>query len=97
MLGRGSGRVWWEGGGGGVVLCCVVLCLWWLGGMADSWTREFEEAARLAADIEGRVAEKNDLPPHSSEGIRIASVTRRKLAMLNNKIDRLESLLQSGL
>ena len=64
--------------------------------MADSWTREFQEATRLAEDIEGRIAEKNDLPPHSGEGIRIVSVTRRKLAMLNNKIDRLESLLQSG-
>ncbi|KAG0577015.1 hypothetical protein M758_5G104400 [Ceratodon purpureus] len=64
--------------------------------MADSWTREFQETARLAEDIEGRIAEKNELPPHSSEGIRIVSVTRRKLAMLNNKMDRLESLLQSA-
>jgi len=63
--------------------------------MADSWTKEFQEAARLAEDIDGRVAEKNALPPHSSEGIRIASATRRKLAMLNNKLDRLESLLQN--
>lgn len=68
-----------------------------VGGMADSWTREFQEAARLAEDVDGRIAEKNGLPPHSSEGIRIASVARRKLAVLNNKIDRLESLLQSGL
>lgn len=64
--------------------------------MADSWTKEFQEAARLAGDIEARIAEKNGLPPHSSEGIRIASATRRKLAMLNNKLDRLESLLQNG-
>lgn len=62
--------------------------------MADTWTREFQEAGRLAEDIEGRVAEKNELPPHSSEGVRIASAARRKLAMLNNKADRLESLLQ---
>jgi len=63
--------------------------------MADSWTKEFQEAARLAEDIDARVSEKNALPPHSSEGIRIASATRRKLAMLNNKLDRLESLLQN--
>ncbi|KAG0581268.1 hypothetical protein KC19_4G238300 [Ceratodon purpureus] len=65
--------------------------------MADSWTREFQEAARLAEDVEGRIAEKDGLPPHSSESIQIVSVSRRKLAMLNNKVDRLESLLQSGL
>lgn len=64
--------------------------------MADSWTKEFQEAARLAEDIDGRIAEKNALPPHSGEGIRIASVTRRKLAMLNNKLDRLESLFQKS-
>lgn len=64
--------------------------------MADSWTKEFQEAVRLTEDIEGRIAEKNALPPHSSESIRIVSVTRRKLAMLNNKLDRLESLLQNG-
>lgn len=62
--------------------------------MADSWMKEFQEAARLAEEIEGRIAEKNALPPHSSEGTRIVSVTRRKLAVLNNKLDRLESLLQ---
>lgn len=66
-------------------------------GMAsDSWTKEFQEAARLADDIEGRIAEKNGLAPHSSEGTRIVSATRRKLTMLNTKLDRLESLLQSG-
>jgi len=64
--------------------------------MAESWTREFQEAARLAEDVEVRIAERNGLPPQSSERIRIVSVTRRKLAMLNNKLDRLESLLQSG-
>lgn len=64
--------------------------------MADSWTKEFQEAARVAEEIQGRIAEKNELPPHSSEGTRIASVSRRKLAVLNNKLDRLESLLQSS-
>ena len=64
--------------------------------MADSWTKEFQEAARVAEEIEGRDSEKNALPPHSSEGTRIVSVTRRKLAVLNNKLDRLESLLQSA-
>jgi SYP5 family syntaxin len=63
---------------------------------SDSWTKEFQEAARLADDIEGRIAEKNGLAPHSSEGTRIVSATRRKLTMLNTKLDRLESLLQSG-
>jgi SYP5 family syntaxin len=62
--------------------------------MADSWAREFQEAARLAEDVEGRVAERNALAPHSSEAIRVTSVARRKLAMLSNKVDRLESLLQ---
>jgi SYP5 family syntaxin len=64
--------------------------------MADSWTKEFQEAARVAEEIENRIAEKNALPPHSSEGTRIVSFTRRKLAVLNNKLDRLESLLQSA-
>jgi SYP5 family syntaxin len=64
--------------------------------MADSWTKEFQEAARVVEEIEGRIAEKNELPPHSSKGTRIVSVTRRKLSVLNNKLDRLESLLQSA-
>lgn len=63
--------------------------------MADAWAREFHETALLTEEIDGRIAEKNALPAHSSESIRVVSVSRRKLAVLNNKLDRLESLLQS--
>lgn len=63
---------------------------------SDSWSKEFQEASQLADDIEARIQEKNDFPPHSGEATRIVSATRRKLTMLNTKLDRLESLLQNG-
>lgn len=61
----------------------------------DSWTREFEDAIRLADDIAARIAERNSAAVSSADKSRLTSVIRRKLTMLGTKLDSLHSLLNN--
>ncbi|XP_038718824.1 syntaxin-51-like [Tripterygium wilfordii] len=60
---------------------------------AESWTREFNEASKLAADINGMISGRSSLPPSGPETQRHLSATRRKITILRTKIDTLQTLL----
>uniref|UniRef100_A0A5B6Z5W3 Putative syntaxin-51-like n=1 Tax=Davidia involucrata TaxID=16924 RepID=A0A5B6Z5W3_DAVIN len=60
---------------------------------ADSWVREYNEAAKLADDINGMISEKSSLPASGPESQRHSSAIRRKITILGTRLDSLQSLL----
>ncbi|GAB4851807.1 Syntaxin-52, variant 3 [Ancistrocladus abbreviatus] len=60
---------------------------------SESWMREYNEASKLADEINGMVLEASSLPPTGPQTQRHFSATRRKITILKTKLDTLESLL----
>lgn len=60
---------------------------------SESWMKEYNEAAKLADDINGMIAERSSFPASGPETQRHASATRRKITILGTKLDSLQSLL----
>ncbi|KAL5735833.1 hypothetical protein ACOSP7_030293 [Xanthoceras sorbifolium] len=59
---------------------------------SDSWMKEYNEAIKLADDINGMISERSSLPS-GPETQRHASAIRRKITILGTRLDSLESLL----
>ncbi|CAL5341655.1 unnamed protein product [Camellia sinensis] len=60
---------------------------------ADSWVREYNEAVKLADDINGMISERSSMPGSGPEAQRHASAIRRKITILGTRLDSLQSLL----
>ncbi|XP_043706357.1 syntaxin-51-like [Telopea speciosissima] len=60
---------------------------------ADSWTKELNEAQKLADDINGMISERGSLPPSGPDTQRHFSAVRRKITILGTRLDSLQSLL----
>ncbi|KAG5546614.1 hypothetical protein RHGRI_018707 [Rhododendron griersonianum] len=60
---------------------------------ADSWVREFNEAVKLADDINGMMSERSSLSASGPEAQRHASAIRRKITILGTRLDSLQSLV----
>ncbi|KAJ9182593.1 hypothetical protein P3X46_006574 [Hevea brasiliensis] len=59
----------------------------------DPWMKEHNEAAKLAEDINGMIAERSSFPASGPETQRHASAIRRKITILGTRLDSLQSLL----
>ncbi|XP_047334445.1 syntaxin-51-like [Impatiens glandulifera] len=59
----------------------------------DSWVKEYNEAAKLADDINGMISERVSMPATGPDAQRHASTIRRKITILGTKLDSLQSLL----
>ncbi|XP_047342091.1 syntaxin-52-like [Impatiens glandulifera] len=57
----------------------------------DPWVREYNEAAKLAEDINGMLSDRLSLPASGPETQRHASNMRRKITILGTKLDSLQS------
>jgi len=60
---------------------------------SDSWVREYNEAVKLADDINGMMSERSSLSASGPEAQRHASAIRRKITILGTRLDSLQSLL----
>ncbi|KAL9444577.1 hypothetical protein AB3S75_017712 [Citrus x aurantiifolia] len=60
---------------------------------SDSWIKEYNEAIKLADDINGMISERSSLPASGPESQRHASAIRRKITILGTRLDSLQSLL----
>lgn len=60
---------------------------------ADSWMKEYNEAAKLADDIGGMISEHDKLVSSGPENQRHASSIRRKITILGTRLDSLQSVL----
>lgn len=60
---------------------------------SDTWIKEYNEAARIADDINGMISERISLPASGPETQRHASAIRRKITILGTRLDGLQSLL----
>ncbi|GMI63784.1 syntaxin of plants 51 [Hibiscus trionum] len=60
---------------------------------SDTWIQEYNEAVKIADDINGMVSGKSSLPASGPETKRHASAIRRKITILGNRLDGLQSLL----
>ncbi|KAF8405780.1 hypothetical protein HHK36_007858 [Tetracentron sinense] len=60
---------------------------------SDSWMREFNEASKLADDINSMISERSSLAPSGPETQRHFSAIRRKITILGTRLDSLQSLL----
>ncbi|PON38719.1 Target SNARE coiled-coil domain containing protein [Parasponia andersonii] len=60
---------------------------------SDSWTKEYNEAVKLADDINGMISERSSLHASGPEAQRHASAIRRKITILGTRLDSLQSLL----
>ncbi|KAL9233679.1 hypothetical protein vseg_008643 [Gypsophila vaccaria] len=61
--------------------------------MADSWLKEYNEAAKLTDDANDMISEKTSTSGPGSESQRHFSTLRRKITILGTRLDSLESLL----
>ncbi|KAM0993609.1 hypothetical protein ACFX15_008875 [Malus domestica] len=63
--------------------------------LPDSWMREFNDASKLADEINGMISGRSSLPvsPSGPETQRHMSATRRKVTILRTKLETLHSLL----
>lgn len=59
----------------------------------DPWMKEHNEAAKLAEDINGMIAERSSFPASGPDTQRHASAIRRKITILGTRLDSLQSLL----
>ncbi|KAK3427250.1 hypothetical protein EUGRSUZ_F03509 [Eucalyptus grandis] len=60
---------------------------------ADSWMKEYNEAAKLADDIGGMISEHDKSVSSGPENQRHASSIRRKITILGTRLDSLQSVL----
>lgn len=60
---------------------------------SDSWMKEYNEAVKLADDINGMISERSSFPASGPETQRHASAIRRKITILGTRLDSLQSLL----
>lgn len=60
---------------------------------SDSWMKEYNEAIKLADDINGMISERSSMPASGPESQRHASAIRRKITILGTRLDSLLSLL----
>lgn len=60
---------------------------------SDSWIKEYNEAIKLADDINAMISERSSLPASGPESQRHASAIRRKITILGTRLDSLQSLL----
>lgn len=61
----------------------------------DAWVKEFDEAVKMADEINSKIAERNEMVRHGEDTSRLVAATRRKINMLSTLVDRLHSLLSS--
>ncbi|CAO2835838.1 unnamed protein product [Amaranthus hypochondriacus] len=59
----------------------------------DSWMKEYNEANKLAEDINGMISEKTAKSGSGPDSQRHFSAIRRKITILGTRLDSLESLL----
>ncbi|PSS06100.1 Syntaxin-51 like [Actinidia chinensis var. chinensis] len=59
----------------------------------DSWIREYNEAVKLADDINGMISERSSLAASGPEAQRHGSAIRRKITILGTRLDSLQSLV----
>ncbi|XP_021759049.1 syntaxin-52-like [Chenopodium quinoa] len=59
----------------------------------DSWMKEYNEATKLADDINGMISEKTAMSGSGPDSQRHFSSLRRKITILGTRLDSLESLL----
>ncbi|XP_051128906.1 syntaxin-52-like isoform X1 [Andrographis paniculata] len=59
----------------------------------DPWVREYNEAVKLADDINSMISERSSLPSTGPEAQRHTSAIRRKITILGTRLDSLQSLL----
>ncbi|KAG8365116.1 hypothetical protein BUALT_Bualt18G0070900 [Buddleja alternifolia] len=59
----------------------------------DSWVREYNEAVRLADDINNMISDRSSLSATGPEAQRHSSAIRRKITILGTRLDSLQSLL----
>ncbi|KNA17320.1 hypothetical protein SOVF_080990 [Spinacia oleracea] len=59
----------------------------------DPWMKEYNEATKLADDINGMISEKTAMSGSGPESQRHFSAIRRKITILGNRLDSLEALL----
>ncbi|GMN51715.1 hypothetical protein TIFTF001_020874 [Ficus carica] len=64
-----------------------------MGFSGDSWTKEYNEAVKLADDINGMISDRSSMPASGPEAQRHASAIRRKITILGTRLDSLQSLL----
>jgi hypothetical protein len=60
---------------------------------SDPWVKEYNEASRLADDINSMIAERGSLPQSGPEIMRHTSAIRRKITILGTRLDSLVTLL----
>ncbi|KAK8644003.1 hypothetical protein V6N13_013279 [Hibiscus sabdariffa] len=60
---------------------------------SDTWIKEYNEAVKIADDIDGMISGKSSLPASGPETQRHASAVRRKITILGTRLDGLQSLL----
>lgn len=59
----------------------------------DSWMKEYNDATKLADDINGMISEKTAMSGSGPDSQRHFSAVRRKITILGTRLDSLESLL----
>ncbi|KAG8472479.1 hypothetical protein CXB51_035363 [Gossypium anomalum] len=60
---------------------------------SDPWIKEYNEAVKIADDINGMISERITLPASGPETQRHASAIRRKITILGTRLDGLQSLM----
>ncbi|XP_057431305.1 syntaxin-51-like [Lotus japonicus] len=60
---------------------------------SDTWMKEYNEAMKLADDINSMISERSSFPASGPETQRHASAIRRKITILGTRLDSLQSLL----
>ncbi|KAG8492707.1 hypothetical protein CXB51_010335 [Gossypium anomalum] len=60
---------------------------------SDTWIKEYNDAIKIADDINGMISGKGSLPSSGPETQRHASAIRRKTTILGTRLDGLQSLL----
>ncbi|XP_058210813.1 syntaxin-51-like [Rhododendron vialii] len=60
---------------------------------SDSWVKEYNEAVKLADDINGMISERSSLPLSGPDAQRHVSAIRRKITILGTRLDSLQSLV----
>lgn len=78
-----------------VILTLLVMYFWsvLMASSSDSWMREFNEASKLADDINAMISGRSSLTPSGPETQRHMSTARRKITILRTRVETLQSLL----
>lgn len=71
----------------------LIYCFSSMASSSDSWVKEYNEAIKLADDINGMILERGSLPASGPEAQRHVSAIRRKITILGTRLDSLQSVL----